>query len=86
MGWWIGEFWYNPDVMETTALTAILKSGRDRSLRRRHPWVFSGAIAKVDGPPEAGDEVEVVDAGGDVIGRGLFNPHSQMLVRRYRWS
>jgi hypothetical protein len=30
----------------------ILKPGREKSLKRRHPWVFSGAVAKVQGKPE----------------------------------
>ena len=63
-----------------------LARGRDGPARGRHPWVFSGAISKVDGAPEPGDEVEVVDAEGDAIGRGLFNPNSQIRVRLYRWD
>ena len=37
----------------------ILKPGREKSLKRRHPWVFSGAIAQVEGNPESGETVEV---------------------------
>ena len=40
----------------------ILKPGREKSLKRRHPWVFSGAVAKVQGNPESGDTVEVRSA------------------------
>ena len=39
----------------------ILKAGREKSLKRRHPWVFSGAVAKVQGNPAAGDTVELAD-------------------------
>lgn len=49
----------------------------------RHPWIFSGAIARVSGGPEAGAEVDVLGAGGGFLGRGLFNPHSQIRVRLY---
>jgi 23S rRNA (cytosine1962-C5)-methyltransferase len=41
--------------------TVILKPGRDKSPRQRHPWIYSGAIAKVDGVPLPGDIVRVVD-------------------------
>ncbi len=49
----------------------------------RHPWIFSGAIARVSGDPEPGAEVDVLDADGAFLGRGLFNPHSQIRVRLY---
>ena len=41
-----------------------LKPGRERSLLRRHPWVFSGAIGKVQGSPQSGANVEVRAADG----------------------
>jgi 23S rRNA (cytosine1962-C5)-methyltransferase len=47
--------------------------------------VFSGAIHRVDGSPGPGDLVRVVDTDGDFVGWGLFNPHSQIRVRLYRW-
>jgi len=49
----------------------------------RHPWIFSGAIARVDGEPGPGAEVDVLGPGGAFLGRGLFNPHSQIRVRLY---
>jgi len=51
----------------------ILKKGRDVSLRRGHPWVFSGALAAVKGDPAPGDVVLAVDAGGKPLGLGFFN-------------
>lgn len=53
-------------------MTAIfLKKGRDESLRRFHPWVFSGAVARIEGPdPEEGDLVSVWSAGGECLGCG----------------
>lgn len=47
-----------------------LKRGKEESLLRRHPWIFSGAIHRADGTPEEGDVVEVYTAGGDFIARG----------------
>lgn len=51
--------------------------------RAGHPWIFSGAVADVAGDPPAGGEVDVLDAQGGLLGRGLFNPHSQIRVRLY---
>ena len=42
----------------------IIKRGRGRSLKRRHPWIFSGAVAQVTGDPGPGDTVEVRSKGG----------------------
>jgi 23S rRNA (cytosine1962-C5)-methyltransferase len=55
----------------------------EAAVRARHPWIFSGALAAVEGRPDAGAEVDVLGAGGDFLGRGLFNPHSQIRVRLY---
>lgn len=49
-----------------------LRRGREESLLRFHPWVFSGAIARVDGDIAEGDLVEVVSASGDTIGYGHY--------------
>jgi 23S rRNA (cytosine1962-C5)-methyltransferase len=58
-----------------------LAPGRDRSVRRRHPWVLSGAVARVEGEPAAGDWVRVVSAEGEVLGFGHYAPASQIRVR-----
>jgi len=39
----------------------VLKSGKDQSARRYHPWIFSGAIKKIYGNPVEGDLVDVFD-------------------------
>ena len=61
-----------------------LKKGREKSLRRRHPWIFSGAIERVTGKPEAGDTVEVRDASGKPLAQAAFSPKSQ--IRARVWS
>lgn len=61
--------------------TIHLKPGRQKSLLRRHPWVFSGAVASVDGGPSAGETVDIISADGAWLARGAFSPHSQMRVR-----
>ena len=52
--------------------TITLRKGKDQSLRRYHPWVFSGAIAKGDDGIEEGELVRVVSAEGDFMGIGHY--------------
>jgi 23S rRNA (cytosine1962-C5)-methyltransferase len=61
--------------------SVILKRGRDKSVSRRHPWIFSGAIARVEGTPQVGQTVDVVSAAGDLLARGAYSPRSQIAVR-----
>ncbi len=58
-----------------------LKKGREKSLRRRHPWIFSGAVEKVTGKPAAGDTVEVVDSSGKPLALAAWSPRSQIRGR-----
>ena len=60
--------------------TVILKPGREKSLLRRHPWVFSGAVRKVE-HARPGAIVDVLAHDGRFLARGYFNPHSQIRVR-----
>jgi len=59
--------------------------GREAPIRGRHPWVFSGAVAAVEGSPADGDVVDVVGADDRFLARGLFNRRSQIRVRLYTW-
>jgi 23S rRNA (cytosine1962-C5)-methyltransferase len=59
----------------------ILKRGREKSLMRKHPWIFSGAIARVEEHPRAGETVDILTADGALLGRGAYSPTSQMTVR-----
>lgn len=61
----------------------VLHPGRDRSLRRRHPWLLSGAVARIEGDPEPGAWVRVVSAEGEPLGFGHFSPRSQIRVRLF---
>src|SRR5688572_32508849 len=58
-----------------------LKQGREKSLRRRHPWVFSGAIERLDGAPEAGATVDIVASSGEFLGRAAYSAASQIRAR-----
>jgi 23S rRNA (cytosine1962-C5)-methyltransferase len=64
----------------------VLKPGREKSLKRRHPWVFSGAVARLDGNPEAGDTIEVRSADGEWLALAAYSPHSQIRARAWAWS
>ncbi len=61
--------------------SVILKPGREKSLLRRHPWVFSGAIAQVLGTPGMGETVEVRAAKGEFLAWAAFSPDSQIRLR-----
>jgi 23S rRNA (cytosine1962-C5)-methyltransferase len=63
-----------------------LNSGREKSVRHRHPWVFSGAIDRVSGSPAPGDIVDVTDAHGTLLGRGYYNEQSRIRVRMLTWD
>jgi 23S rRNA (cytosine1962-C5)-methyltransferase len=66
--------------MPTTA-TIVLKNGKDHSLRRRHPWVFSGAIARANGDIDEGDAVRVEAANGELLGVGHYSGGGSIAVR-----
>ena len=61
--------------------TLTLKPGREKSLLRRHPWIFSGAVARVDGDPEPGATVDLLAAGGQFLARAAYSPSSQIRAR-----
>ena len=50
-----------------------LKAGREKSVIRRHPWVFASAVAGMDGAPEDGDTVEVCSSRGDFLAWGAVS-------------
>ncbi|UXI02475.1 class I SAM-dependent methyltransferase [Photobacterium sp. TY1-4] len=58
-----------------------LVKGREKSLRRRHPWVFSRGIQRVEGQPSLGETVEIYDHKGEWLARGAYSPQSQIRVR-----
>jgi 23S rRNA (cytosine1962-C5)-methyltransferase len=58
-----------------------LKKAREKSLKRRHPWIFSGAVERVSGKPGPGDSVEVRDAAGKPLAVAAFSPKSQIRAR-----
>ena len=59
----------------------VLKKGREKSLKRRHPWIFSGAVEKVNGKPGPGDTVEIRDGSAKLLARAAYSPKSQIRAR-----
>ena len=59
-----------------SAAIITLKPGKDQSLRRRHPWVFSGAIGRMQGEVTEGEVVTVQAPNGEVLGVGHYAPGS----------
>jgi len=62
----------------------VLKRGREKSLKRRHPWIFSGAIERVQGKPQAGETVRVLGGDKTVLALAAYSPSSQ--IRARVWS
>jgi 23S rRNA (cytosine1962-C5)-methyltransferase len=62
----------------------VLKPGREKSLSRRHPWLFSGAIESAQGAGAAGDTVRLVSAAGAFLAWAAYSPSSQ--IRARVWS
>ncbi|MBY0279058.1 class I SAM-dependent rRNA methyltransferase [Candidatus Binatia bacterium] len=64
-----------------TDATVKLKPGKDGPARAGHPWIFSGAIAEIDGEARGGAFVRVLSASGQVLGTGTYNPRGSIAVR-----
>jgi 23S rRNA (cytosine1962-C5)-methyltransferase len=58
--------------MREATSVVVLKRGREASVKRFHPWVFSGAIDRVDGSPVDGDWMEVKESNGQTLGYGHY--------------
>lgn len=50
----------------------VLKPGKEQSVKRFHPWIFSGAVSKINGTIAEGDMVEVVDHKGEFLAIGYY--------------
>ena len=68
-----------------TLIRLILKPGRETSVLRRHPWLFSGAVASADGDGADG-HAEVLDAAGRPHARGAYSPGSQIVARLWTFQ
>ncbi|MCG2767379.1 MAG: class I SAM-dependent methyltransferase [Anaerolineae bacterium] len=64
----------------------ILKPGKVKPVRNRHPWIFSGAIQRIKGNPANGDIVNILDTRSRFLARGYLNRLSQITVRILTWN
>ncbi|RHW77282.1 class I SAM-dependent methyltransferase [Colwellia sp. RSH04] len=58
-----------------------LNVGREKSLVRKHPWVFSKAVSKIKGKPMLGETVDIYDSKGKWLAKGAYSPESQIRIR-----
>ena len=73
-------------MMPMSSPRVVLKPRRARPFYGRHPWVFAGAVADVEGQSADGGVVDLVSHTGNFVARGLYNSQSKIRVRLYSWS
>lgn len=61
--------------------SVTLERSRKKRLEHAHPWIFNNEIASVDGNPEPGDLVNILNHQGRYLATGYYNPASQITVR-----
>src|SRR6516225_8792008 len=64
----------------------VLLPRRARPFYGRHPWVYAGAIAQIEGDPGDGAEIELYSHAGNFVARGFYNGRSKIRVRLYSWT
>ena len=63
-----------------------IKPGREKSLLRRHPWVFASAIQPLDKEPASGSTVDLIAPNGSFLARASYSPTSQIRARVWTFS
>ena len=63
-----------------------LKTSREKSVLRRHPWIFGGSVGWMEGEPASGETVLVQDARGQSLALAAFSPESQIRGRVWTWD
>ena len=66
--------------------SVILKEGREKSVLRHHPWIFSGAVREVTGMPGPGETVEVRNARGEFLAHGAYAAASHIPVKLWNFT
>ena len=74
------------NLMGLPLATAHLKPRKAKPFFYRHPWVFSGAVDRIDGEWSDGDLVRLCDDRGQYIASGYINSQSQILIRLLAWD
>jgi 23S rRNA (cytosine1962-C5)-methyltransferase len=66
--------------------SVTLKKSADKFIKRKHPWIFSGAIEKVEGNPINGETIKILNSGKNPVGFGSYSPSSQIRVRVWSFN
>jgi 23S rRNA (cytosine1962-C5)-methyltransferase len=66
--------------------TIFLKKSADSFIKRKHPWIFSGAVEKVEGNPSNGETVQILTSNNTFVGFGSYSPSSQIRVRVWSFN
>lgn len=84
----LGNIWKTSNVKINGNIvpSVILKKSRNKILERKHPWIFSGAIEKIEGNPSNGETVRVYTSDKKLIGSGSFSGSSQIQVRMWSFN
>ncbi len=64
----------------------VIRSNKEKPIENKHPWIFSGSVARIENDPQPGDMVRVTRMDGSFLGRGYYNPTSQIRVRVLTWA
>jgi 23S rRNA (cytosine1962-C5)-methyltransferase len=64
----------------------IIKPGREKSLRRHHPWIFSGAIEREVEVSTSGQTLELLSSQGEFLAQAAYSPHSQIRARVWTYN
>jgi 23S rRNA (cytosine1962-C5)-methyltransferase len=64
----------------------VLREGREKSVVQRHPWIFSGAVERVNGAPEVGATVDVLGSKGEWLCRSAYSPQSNIRARAWTFE
>ncbi len=72
--------------MDDSLKSILLKPGREKSVLRRHPWIFSGAVARVEGDPQPGETITVLQSDHTPVALAAYSPNSSILARIWTWD
>jgi 23S rRNA (cytosine1962-C5)-methyltransferase len=73
-------------MSDTGTAVVIIHPQREKAIERRHPWIFSGAVMRVEGDPQDGAVVDLCSTSGEFLARGYWNSQSAIQVRVLTWD